>query len=77
MKIKAPFRLPLWKFVSDTVCKTKDNSACIFPFEYKDHNFSTCTDQPRNDLPSNSFWCATDKTYKSVGVCKDSCPTSK
>ena len=29
------------------------------------------------DLPSNSFWCPIDKNYKSVGVCRDSCPKSK
>ena len=75
--MKELFRLPYWKFVSDTVCKTKDNHACIFPFEYEDHNFSTCSDQQRKDLPPYSFWCAIDKSYKSVGVCRDSCPKSK
>ena len=68
---------PYLRFVSDTVCKTKDNHACIIPFEYERHNFSTCNNQPRKDLPSNSFWCPIDENYKSVGVCRDSCPKSK
>ena len=64
-------------FFSGTVCKTKDNHQCIFPFEYEDHNFSTCNDQPRKDLPRNSFWCPIDENYKSVGVCREHCPKSK
>ena len=75
--MKALFRLSYQESILDTSCKTKDNHQCIFPFEYEDHNFSTCTDQPRKDLPSNSFWCAIDKNSKSVGVCRDSCPKSK
>ena len=56
---------------------TKDKHACIIPFEYGGHNFSTCNDQSRKDLPHNSFWCPIDENYKSVGVCRDSCPKSK
>ena len=75
--MKVLFRFKLWKIVSDTICKTKDNHACIIPFEYEGHNFSTCNDQSRKDLPHNSFWCPIDENYKSVGVCRDSCPKSK
>ena len=55
---------------------TIDNHACIFPFEYEDKTFYSCTYQPRMDLPPGSLWCAIDESYKSVGICKDSCTKS-
>ena len=62
---------------------TEDNYVCKFPFVHKGNKYWTCIDENRNDLPSGTFWCATDSNkegiYKSIGKCKQNefCPKSK
>ena len=47
---------------------------------YEERIHSKCTNATRRDLPSGSQWCAIDSKilrFKSIGICSDSCLTSK
>ena len=72
-----------FKNLNATTCTTENYKPCLIPFEFNQTTHYSCINASMTDIPYGAKWCPTsiDKddigTYKTVGLCQDSCPGSK